>query len=234
MRNAGSTLQNRGVLNIYHRREHLASYRYPKEPDAPNFQDGKKMFSRKTAPLRKSTANALSSAILMFLFLGFVPPGAQAYDVSVEGEVSEEDAVVIEEASPGACELDISQTGFLDLGTPTLVTPGGSSPYYLFLSPGGINVTWNVTDTCAASLHAERGDLVMNGIIQSGNLGLRRASDIDGIFTNLDGLMGSAQVESSLSRTAGGTSSFDVSMQIDQETGPGVYRSMISFTVVVG
>jgi hypothetical protein len=195
-------------------------------------REERKMFSRKTVPLRKSTANALSSAILMFLFFGSVPPGALAYDVYVEGEIK---ASGSGESVPLNCELDISQTGFLDLGnTPTLVTPGGSSPYYLFLSPAGISVTWDVSSGCLASLHAERGDIVMNGIIQSGNLGLSANSDINGVVTYLDGLMGSAEVESSRSRTGDDTSSFDVRMELDQESEPGIYRSMIEFTVVVG
>ncbi len=198
-------------------------------------REERKMFSRKTVPLRKSTANALSSAILMFLFFGSVPPGALAYDVYVEGELTEADAAESGESVPLNCELDISQTGSLDLGsTPTLVTPGGSSPYYLFLYPAGISVTWDVSSGCLASLHAERGDIVMNGIIQSGNLGLSANSDINGVVTYLDGLMGSAEVESSRSRTGGDTSSFDVRMELDQESEPGIYRSTIEFTVVVG
>lgn len=196
------------------------------------------MFSRKTAPLRKSTSNALSSAILMFLFFGFVPPGAQATDVVVEGTVEEE--AVVGESSGGECVIQISEVGTINLGTPTLVTPEGSSPYYQFLSSGGINVMWSTSSVndCAGSLHADRGDITrtvgQTTTTVDGLLGLEatRTGAMSGV-TYLNGL-GSVQVDTSRGGLTGDNSSFDVGMQIEQELGAGTYRSTITFTAVVG
>lgn len=184
------------------------------------------MFSGKKAQLRKSTSNALSSAILMFLFFGFVPPGAQATDVVVQGTVEE----------AGECEIAITELGTIFLGEPELITDGGSSPYYLFLSESGINLSWSVNGSsdCDGALHAQRGDLTrtvgQETNIVDGLLGLQELGALD--ITYLDGLGASAQVADSMGTSGGDSGSFDVGLEISEDLGPGLYQSTITFTVV--
>lgn len=175
-----------------------------------------------TSSSQRRRAVAVAVALLTALLSGFAPASARAETIVVEGTID-------------GCVITISGTGTVDLGLPTLVSPGGSSPYWEFNESQAISVDWQTgsANDCAGSLHAQHGGITKTvGETTNSSLGADLSLSLDGIDWVLLNDSTSAQVDTSDGFNSGDFSYFDAMLTVDTSEGNGEYSSTITFTVV--
>jgi hypothetical protein len=175
---------------------------------------------------QRRRAVAVSVALLTALLSGFAPATAYAETVVVEGTVE-------------GCVITISGTGTVDLGSPTLVSPEGSSSYWEFdTTPAALpafKVDWSTgsANDCAGSLHAQHGGITKTvGETTNSSLGavLRLSLVGESGWMPLNDNT-PALVATSDGSNSGDSSDFDAMLTVDTSEGNGDYSATITFTV---
>ena len=172
-------------------------------------------------------AIAVTTALTMGMFFGGTSMVAQAAGVTVEGTIV-------------PCSISITGSEPVDLGAPTYDEEGD---HYVFEHDEAISLSWHADGlACAGTLHASRTAIVHEAATAvAGDKSLTLTSfgsGADGTPSESDtliavGVTPAIAVEVPTASASGGVEVFGVKMLIPLASPPGLYSSILTFTVVV-
>jgi hypothetical protein len=181
---------------------------------------------RKTVSGDRRRAVAITAAITMGMFFGATSVAAQASGITVHGTVE-------------PCVISITSPGPVDLGVPTYDVDGGN---FVFQHDEAISFSWHADGMeCAGALHASRTAVVLEAAtavagetsvtLTSFGAGAEGVGDVDVLIGV--GVTPEIAVEVPTASSSGGVEVFGVTMLIPLTSPPGLYSSILTFTVVV-
>jgi len=171
-------------------------------------------------------AIAVSTALTMGMFFGVTSVAAHATGITVKGTLD-------------PCEISISSSEPVDLGSPSHDYDAGN---FVFSHDEAISFSWHAEGVeCAGALYASRTAIVKEAATAvDGTTSLIITSfGVEGegdSVVDVDaevGVTAATPVEIQTPSASGGVETFGVKMLIPLTSPPGVYSSILTFTVVV-
>jgi len=171
-------------------------------------------------------AVAVSTAVTMGMFFGVTSMAAHATGVTVKGTVE-------------PCEISITSSESVDLGAPSYDYDAGN---FVFSHDQAISFSWHADGVeCAGALHASRSAIVQEAatagaeptslVITSFGVDGEGDSVVD-VEAEV-GVTAATPVEIQTPSASGGVETFGVKMMVPLTSPPGIYSSILTFTVVV-